>query len=163
MKFALRFPRFGKTLLAAALAALVGTGCASPEEWNEFAAAMRAKGYPVPDMQTQGGTQVAQAGYASTAGGAIVGDITSAKALEFLYGVKASQYSRPQKSSEKQSVVEAYAGKIMQHAGQGGSGDSPLGEECWEFVSWKPPVDGKYREYFEHHEEYLHNPKATQC
>ena len=130
MKPAFHFPRIGKTLLAAALAALVGTGCASPEEWNEFAAAMRAKGYPLPDMQTQGGTRVAQASgstdYARNAGQPIVGDITSAKALEFLYG----------------KVVSLSPGE-----------EAILGGDCMEFAPWKPPANQeKFREYLQDNE-----------
>ena len=198
MKPALHSPRIGKTLLAAAGAALLCAGCAGGlAEWNTNAYELRKKGIPIPMVRVNGslgdvspevvayaeqnwrdastasgkgnsgrrGTQVAQAGgsrgYARNAGQPIEGDITSAKALAFLYGGKVSQYSRPQKSSGKQSAVEAHAEKILQAAGKGGSGDSPLGEECWEFVSWTPPVVGKYREYFEHHEEYKGQPMVA--
>lgn len=71
MKPALHFPRFGKTLLAAALVAMAGTGCATDQSLlgklgGVFGAPAQAK--------------------SAAAGKAIEGDITSTKALEFLYG-----------------------------------------------------------------------------
>ena len=71
MKHALHFPRFGKTLLAAALVAMAGTGCATDQ----------------PLLGKLGGVFGAPAQAKSVAAGkAIEGDITSTKALEFLYG-----------------------------------------------------------------------------
>ena len=74
MKHALHFPRFGKTLLAAALVAMAGTGCATDQSLlgklgNVFGSPAQAK--------------------SAAAGKAIEGDITSTKALEFLYGNQA--------------------------------------------------------------------------
>ncbi|MBR5704632.1 MAG: hypothetical protein IKX21_01515 [Deltaproteobacteria bacterium] len=71
MKPALHFPRFGKTMLAAALVAMAGTGCATDQSLlgklgGVFGAPAQAK--------------------SAAAGKAIEGDITSTKALEFLYG-----------------------------------------------------------------------------
>ena len=96
MKPALHFPRIGKTLLAAVLVAMAGTGCATDQSL----------------LGKLGGVFGAPAQAKSAAGKAIEGDITSAKALAFLYGE-------------------------VRHNGRNKSGYS-YSESTWDCAEWVP-------------------------
>ena len=115
MKPVQSFPRFQKTALAAAFVALACSGCIEIT------------------MTQPGGDAKAQA--TRSAGRAISGEITTAKALEFLYG----------------KVMIFKPGE-----------DAILGENCREWAPWKPPVgQGKFKEYFEGHENYKDKTMAV--